>query len=189
MSRAFRICIRESLRKVMRAEDRVSTQLELLPILPPEQLTELLTAELAARGFVQKGDTMQRSQKGVTVTVAPASATVTVQASARENIDLETEASGFATSRGGKAAERAREALRNQARQSLETRSEMSQQALQADVTAALEAELVGLGQELNQVVNRVTAEALKRKAAQLGAVKQVTDDPQSGSLTIVVEV
>jgi hypothetical protein len=38
-------------------------------------------------------------------------------------------------------------------------------------------------------VVNRVTAEALKRKAASLGQIKEMTEDPQAGSLTIVVEV
>ena len=30
---------------------------------------------------------------------------------------------------------------------------------------------------------------ALKRKAAQLGAIKEMTEDPQTGSLTIKVEV
>jgi hypothetical protein len=189
MSRAFRICVRENVRKLLKAEDQVSTALELLPILPPEQLAGLLTAEVAARGFVQAGKQMRRCQNGITVTIDPATATVTVQASATEQIDLTAESSGFATSHRGKAAERAREALRHEVQKSLETRSAMTQQALQADLTAALEAELGGLGQELNQIVNRVTAESLKRKAAQLGAIKQVTDDPQSGSLTIVVEV
>ena len=34
-----------------------------------------------------------------------------------------------------------------------------------------------------------MTAEALKIKAAQMGQIKEITEDPQSGSLTIVVEV
>ena len=45
------------------------------------------------------------------------------------------------------------------------------------------------LRRELDQDVNRVTAEALKRRAAQIGQIKEMTEDPQSGSLTIVVEV
>ena len=36
---------------------------------------------------------------------------------------------------------------------------------------------------------NKVTADALKVKAAQLGQIKEMTEDPQAGSLTIVVEV
>ena len=42
---------------------------------------------------------------------------------------------------------------------------------------------------ELDQVVNRVTAEALKKKAAQMGRIKEVSEDKASGSLKIVVEV
>ena len=37
--------------------------------------------------------------------------------------------------------------------------------------------------------MNHVTREALKQKAAQLGQIKEMTEDPQSGSLTIKVEV
>ena len=60
---------------------------------------------------------------------------------------------------------------------------------MQAEVTDKLEARLGDLRRELDQAVNRVTAEALKRRAAQLGTIKQLTEDPQSGSMTIVVEV
>ena len=42
---------------------------------------------------------------------------------------------------------------------------------------------------ELNEAVNAVTREALKRKAAQLGQIKEMTEDPEAGSLTIKVEV
>jgi hypothetical protein len=45
------------------------------------------------------------------------------------------------------------------------------------------------LKKELNGAINRVTAEALKQKAAQIGQIKEVTEDPESGSLTIKVEV
>jgi hypothetical protein len=45
------------------------------------------------------------------------------------------------------------------------------------------------LGCEVEGVIHRVTVEALKRKASQLGEIKQMTEDPKSGSLTIVVTV
>jgi len=51
MSRAYRISVRESLRRVLRAHDRVSTQLELLEILSPEEMAELLSLELEKGGF------------------------------------------------------------------------------------------------------------------------------------------
>ncbi len=60
---------------------------------------------------------------------------------------------------------------------------------MQTDVTDRLEGKLCDLRSELDQVANRVTAEALKIKAARLGQIKQMTEDAQSGSLTIVLEV
>ena len=60
---------------------------------------------------------------------------------------------------------------------------------LQKQITDQLEAQLSDLKSELDQAVNRATAEALKQKAAQIGQIKQVTDDIEAGSLTIVVEV
>ena len=53
---------------------------------------------------------------------------------------------------------------------------------LQGKVTDRLEGELGDLRQELDQAVNRVTAEALKRKAASLGQVKEMTEDPSPRS-------
>ena len=60
---------------------------------------------------------------------------------------------------------------------------------LQDKITEELEAELANLRGELDNAVNRATAQALKQKAAQIGQIKDMTEDPESGSLTIVVEV
>ena len=96
MSRAYRIKVRESLRRVLRAHDRVSTQLELLEVLPPEQMAQLLIEELKARGFEEKGGALVRKQKGVTVRVDPAAGTVTVEAEASQEAALEGEKAGRA---------------------------------------------------------------------------------------------
>ena len=60
---------------------------------------------------------------------------------------------------------------------------------VQKKATDILEGALVDLRGELDRVVNRVTAEALKRKASRLGQIKEMTEDPEAGSLTIVLEV
>ena len=51
MSRAYRIKVSESLHKIIRAEDRVSTCLEILNVLPQEEMAELLAQELQRRGY------------------------------------------------------------------------------------------------------------------------------------------
>jgi len=59
---------------------------------------------------------------------------------------------------------------------------------LQRQVTRRLEGAIGRLGCEVEGVIHKVTVEALKRKARQLGEVQQITED-RDGSLTIVVKV
>src|SRR5262245_8597361 len=85
MSRAYRISVRESLRRVLRAHDRVSTQLELLEILSPEEMAELLSLELEKGGFERKDGELVREQDGVKVSVDPNTGTVTVSAESSQD--------------------------------------------------------------------------------------------------------
>jgi flagellar motility protein MotE (MotC chaperone) len=121
--------------------------------------------------------------------VDPCSGTVTVRAEASEQAQIEAQRDGRAFEDAGPDAAQVRESLRQEARKDIDQQAGEKTKALQTKVTDRLEAELGGLRQELDQVVNRVTAEALKRKAAQLGRIKEMTEDPEAGSLTIVVEV
>jgi hypothetical protein len=168
----------------------VSTQLELLEILPRAQMAELLAEELAGRGFQRRNQALVRREKGVTVTIDPDTGTVTVQAVADEQVQLkgEKEGAGYGD-RGGSGRKQAQQQLREALRQDLEKEAAKKTADLQQQVTDRLEARLGDVQQELDQVVNRVTAEALKRKAAQIGQIKNITEDPQNGSLTIVLEV
>jgi hypothetical protein len=189
MSRSYRIAVKESINRVIRAEDRVSTQLEILEILPPEQMATLLGAELEKQGFERQGDVLVRKENGVTITVDPAKGLVTVSAEVAEKVALETEREGRAYDDAGPNAKAVREQLRKEAQDSLEKQAKEKTAGLQSKVTDRLEGQLGELRRELDQVVNRVTAEALKQKAAQMGQIKEMTEDPDTGNLTIVVEV
>ena len=189
MSRAYRLKVRESLRRVIRAHDRVSTQLELLEVLPPEQMAQLLREELKQRGFEEKDGTLVRKQKGITITVNPTTGEVSVEAEAAQDAALEMEQDGRAYDDMGPNAKAVRKQLSEQLRKDLEKQAARKEAELQSEVTDRLERELGDLRRELDQAVNRVTAEALKQKAAQLGQIKEMTEDAQTGSLTIVVEV
>jgi hypothetical protein len=189
MSRAYRIRVRESLKRVIRAHDRVSTQLELLEILPADQMAKLLAGELKRRGFEEDGEVLVRKQNGVIVTVDPATGTVTVEAEAAEDVALEIQREAASWDEDGAHARQVREGLREQARTELEKAAGDKTAELQSKVTERLEGQLADLRQELDAAINRVTAEALKQKAAQLGQIKEMSEDPENGSLTIVVEV
>jgi hypothetical protein len=189
MSRAYRVAVRESIHRVIRAEDRVSTQLEILEVLPPEQMAGLLSDELEKHGFEKEGNVLVRREKGITITVDPVKGEVTVSAEAAEQTSVEGARESRAYDDVGPHAKQVRENLRQELQRDLEKKLTEKTAVLQGKVTDQLETELGDLRQELDEVVNRVTAEALKRKAAQMGQIKEITEDPQAGSLTIVVEV
>jgi hypothetical protein len=189
MSRSYRVSVRECVNKVIKAEDRISTELEILEILPPEQMAGLLADELEKGGYRREGNLLVKEEDGVVVSVDTEKGTVTVSAEASESTKVEGERHGRAYDDVGPHASQVRENLRQEVQRDLEKKVEEKTGALQSKVTDRLEAQLGDLRQELDKVVNKVTAEALKRKAASLGQIKEMTEDPQSGSLTIVVEV
>jgi hypothetical protein len=189
MSRSYRISVSESLSRVIRAEDRVSTQLEVLGVLPPEQMAGLLADELAKRGFQRDGNVLVRQDEGVTIAVNPETGEVAVSSQECADTTVSGEREGRAYDDAGAHARDVRKSLKEQLQKDLEHKIEEKTQELQGKATDRLEGHLADVRAELDSVVNRVTAEALKRKAAQMGQIKEITEDPQAGSLTIVVEV
>ena len=190
MSRSYRISVRECVNRVIRAEDRVTTDLEMLEVLPPEQMAGLLGDELERRGYRREdGGVLVRRDDGVTVSVDPAKGKVTVAAATAVDLNLEGQKDGRSFDDAGRHAERVKEGLRQELQRDLQRQASEKETGLQTQVTDRLEERLGALRTELDEAVNRVTAEALKRKAAQLGRIKEITEDPQAGSLTIVVEV
>ncbi len=189
MSRSYRISVRECVNRVIKAEDRISTQLEVLEVLPPEQMAGLLAGELEKRGYRREGDLLVKEEDGVVISVDAKSGEVTVSAQASEGTKVEGERVGRAYDDIGPHAGQVRENLRQELQKDLEKKVSDTTQDLQGKVTDRLEGKLGELREELDKVVTQVTAEALKRKAASMGQIKEMSEDPQSGSLTIVVEV
>jgi FtsH ternary system domain X5 len=189
MSRAYRIRVKESIRKDLSASDEVCSDLEILEILPGEQMADLLAGELKGRGFEEKDGKLVRSRDGVTVTVDPKNGELSVKTEKEERVDLQTEKEGWGYDDVGPRGEQVRRQLSEQAKAELERRSQRQQERLQSEATEQLEGVMGDVRKELNDAVNSVTREALKRKAAQLGQIKELTEDPEAGSLTIKVEV
>lgn len=186
MSRAYRISIKESLSHHVQVEDGVNSTLELLPILQKERMRELLAEELAQRGFKRDGTTATRTEKnGVEVEVDLETGQVSATASGHQDLNLETERTAVVDQdlKGDREA-----ALRKVAQEALKREAKSEEEALRKKVTQQLEGTLKDLKGELDGVVNRVTATALKTRAAELGQVEEVHEDA-NGGLTIKVRV
>lgn len=190
MSRAYRITVRESVTREVRGSDEISTQLELLGILPPEATNQLLRESLKKRGFEEQDDgTLIRKEGDITIRVDPCSGKVTVKAEAKEDVTVKgsKEAMGWDDAGPNSAAASGR--AREQLIKDLEKKLAKENERLQAEATAALEKHLGDLQPEIGQIVNEVTRESLKQKAAQLGTITEIAEDAQSGSMTIKIEL
>ena len=185
MSRAYRISVSESQNRVVRAGDRVSTHLELIEVLPCDQMSQLLAAELKKQGFEEKDGQLVRKDKDVNIQVNPDTGEVTVSSEASQKVDLSATREGRSYDQAGPNAKRVREDLKKEAQKDIDRQADAKTSDLQTKVTDRLERHLGDVREELDQVVNRVTAEALKRKAASLGQIKEITEDAQSGSLSV----
>jgi hypothetical protein len=190
MSRAYRISVKESDTRHLKAGDEIGTTLELLDILPPEDMATLLRQELKERGFEEQADgTLVRTDGATTVTVDPCSGAVTVKAEAEATTTQEVERHGTGFNDVGPNEGTLRDRVRQQAKQDIDKRFDKEQSDLQKEATERLEKKLQELQPEVADVVNKVTRDALKEKARQLGTVTEISEDAESGSLTIKIEV
>lgn len=190
MSRAYRISVKESDTRHLKAGDEIGTQLEILEILPPEDMATLLRNELKNRGFEEQADgTLVRKDGAVTVTVDPCSGEVTVKAQTEETVSQEArrEASGFNDI--GPSETSLRDRVKDQLKQDLDKKFEQEQSRLQTKATEQLEKHLQKIQPEISEIVNKVTRDALKQKAQQMGTVTEISEDAETGSLTIKLEV
>ena len=187
MSRAYRIACTESRSRHVRVDDGVQTHLELLAVLPADEMAELLAAELEPLGFERDGDGMRRTgEDGVEVEIDLKTGAVTARLGAEAEVSARITRTRVADRRNP---DPSRAALAAEVSEALEAELDARSRELSGAVAERLEQALRDLRAELDPAVNRATAEALKRRAAQLGQVKEISEDPETGELTIVVEV
>lgn len=186
MSRAYRITVAESLSRHVQVDDGVCSNLELLPILEKGAMAALLAAELEQKGFEREGDHAVRKEAGgVTVKVNVTSGEVAVTAEGHTDLKLETKRTAVVENPNSPDKEKT---LRAAAQEQLVREARAEEEALRRKVTAQLEGTLKDLKGELDGVVNRVTASALKKRASELGTVEEVHEDG-NGNVTIKVRI
>lgn len=186
MSRAIVVRIAESVVRTVHVEDGVEAPLEMLPILAPERMGELLAAELAALGFVRDGDTCKRTEPdGVEIAVDVVRATVAVKLGAGAKIEEQVELTAGVDEDHRTDAEWS---LRARAARELDARVADHAEALRRAVTAQLERKLADLRREIDGAIGRATVGALTEKAAQLGRIEETHQD-EAGNVTIRVRL
>jgi FtsH ternary system-associated peptide len=186
VSRAIQVRVSESVVRTVHVEDGVQSPIEMLPVLAPDRMADLLAAELEAQGFIRDGNTARRvDPDGIEITVDLKGATVSVklhgEQRVKETVNLETRV-------GEESAAHAEDRMRDAAIGELEKRLDEKTEALRREVTGKLEKKLGDLRTELDQAVGKATVAALTERAQQLGKIEQVVQD-DAGNVTIKVKL
>ncbi len=190
MSQVYQLKLKQSVSETRRLRDRVVHALTLTPILPAEEMLDLLRQELEADGFVTEGARCAREAEG--------GVRVSVDLEAREvEISLEREALVTSEVEGTDDYERDINGSRARAEERLSARLQSAARAKidedakthQAALTAELEERLEESQRLLNAPLQRVYAESLKRKARQLGEVVEVREGTEGGTYELFIKI
>jgi len=186
VSRAIQVRVSESVVRTIHVEDGVASPLEMLPILPPDRMADLLARELEDLGFIRDGDTCKRTEKdGVEITIDLKAATVAVKLGAGAKVEESVELSARV---GVERQASTEQALRDDAIRELDDRLNEKTEALRRKVTQQLEKKVADLKKELDGAIGRATIGALTEKAQQLGRIEETHQD-DAGNVTIRVKL
>lgn len=190
MSRAYRIGVCEEQTVVIKGDDEVCSKLEILQILPQEQTKELLKAELEKEGFEEKEGIMIKVDGNEKITIDPNCGEIIISSNEQEEVVIKKQ--GDATwyeENSEEMKERSIESKKKSLQQEIEKDRKGKEKELQIKTSERLEKKLIDVKPQLDKVVNKVTREALKRKASQMGEITELKEDDTSGNMIIKVEL
>ncbi|MBU0551238.1 hypothetical protein KKF91_15450 [Myxococcota bacterium] len=169
MSRGYRVGVPQVVAQVTaRAEDQATLGLDLLAILPPEEMMGLLREALAEAGWREEGAALRREISGVDARLEGDEITLTARREAQ------------ITGRG---------ASKQQAEIAAEAQLEGKQARLAEGLSAQLERAARALGVELEAAIQGVYGRALRRRAAQMGEISSVVEREVNGEIELTIKV
>jgi hypothetical protein len=187
MSRAYRIKVSETVTRVVHVEDGIEGPVDLLGILPPEDMNELLRQQLQTDGFERQEDgSMVKKLDEVIIEISPQERRIKASVDQEEEVTAKVKLDGTSYQETRR---QAKKDLSTEAQAQAEAQINEERERLQRTVTDQLTGGIQNIQNELDQAINRTTAEALKRRAAQLGEIEEISEDNETGSLQIRVKV
>ncbi len=176
-----------SIEQVVRSDRSARLDLRLLPVLPGEALAALLRARLLAEGHrpTPDGGLERLRPDGVRLVFRPEDGVL--------DMSIDGDAAVWTGRRRillGHPAEEPRQAALTAADEAADTRCVAAAEARRnAETHERLQAALQEERPALDRLLHRVTADALERRAAQLGMVTEVVRDDTADTLTVRVRV
>jgi hypothetical protein len=191
MSRAYWIKLSSSVSESIHASDKATHKIDLEEVVPQGEMRDIVSQALEDSGWTQSPDNEDQYEKklgDVTMTWDLASNQVEATLEARQDVEKDVNVEGRAYSQD--AAKREASRLLQQREQQARDQISAEEEALQRKLTQALEAGEQDRVREINEVLQKAYADALKRKARRLGnilSVQESTSEDGDYQLTITV--
>ena len=193
MSQVYHVKLKESVSETFSVSDHVKHKLCLTPILPEEEMIELLRGQLLDAGYTEEaGALTQVNERGEHVSVDLETLEATVSLSRSREVKEEITASASYENDRGPGREAAEQRAADELAKKMsehKVKGERVTEALTQDVIEALSEGREAQQAALNQILQRVYAESLKRKASQLGDVLEVTESTVDGQYELVIKI
>jgi hypothetical protein len=195
MSQIYRVELKDSLSESFDLSDSVKHTLNLTPIIELSEMLDLLEAILEERGFKRVEGEVRRltreNTRGEQVTFDLEQQEVIVSLSEREELSVEVVAGGhydedFVSRSEGEQRTRLKlDEQKSEAHATLEAHAERRQRALTQKLSESVDDQR----RELNEILRGVYAESVKRKAAQLGEVMEISESTDNGQYELVIKI
>ena len=193
MSQCFRVQLKESISRRVDSSDSVSYPIELTEILPAEEMKDIMRNVLLEAGWVEDTDNPGKftniGSAGETITVDLDDMEVTAELSDEKEVSTEV-SSSVQRGRSQQEADRlAQQDLAQKSEAAGDTIEEAARRHLRDELRNKLANSEDDRMRTLNELLQRVYAESLKRKAGQLGDVLEVQESTGDDNYELVIRV
>jgi hypothetical protein len=191
MSQVYQVRLTGNVTQTVRASDNMRHRVELTDILTEPEMHDLLVTTLRERGWRDvHGDGKRFEHDGpsgehLVWDLSDGHVTATIERERHVEVEIAAQGYGESNDQAQKSAQAALEQQRSRAQGQLS----VSEQEMTREVSAELEASEQARVRHINEVLQRVYTDALKRKAQQLGTVVSVHEQRSGDDFELVIHI
>lgn len=190
MSQLYKIQLKTSVSESFTLNDAIVHRLDLTSILPQEEMVDILKGVLTQEGFVEQEDGTYTAQgaDGEVIVFDLDEMQVSAQLEEEKSLQTDVVVQGQAWDSRSEARHNAQAQLRDAkdaAKSQLETESKKLQKELSQKLADGESARV----RQMNEILQQVYAESLKRKAGQLGDIMDIKESTHEGQYELVIHI
>jgi len=193
MSQCYRVQLQESISRRVDGSDSISYPIELTEILPADEMKDILRGVLTEAGWEADKDNPDQftitGTEGEIITIDLEEMEVTAELTDEKEVSTEVTAGA----RSGRSQGHAEHLAKSELQQKAEAAGDSIEESARRELRQQLRDKLAKSEDErmrtLNEVLQRVYAESLKRKAGQLGDIMEVQESTDDDNYELVIRV